>query len=302
MQNRRYSEYLSEPIRVITESYMQDKRGSSADSQRNFKYALNQLADYLEKSPEQMKREDLNRFFDYLRMEKGNRNNTLVIKKRMLHAYFTYLEQAKEAYHFQTDFASLLDEVNLETYENQVQEENISFVGDIRNLMMYLQENADWALLLAVELSVRYGMSSSRIIGLTREDLFQTDGRFYLRTPKKPYQMKQDIELRDETVQLFLKACSPKNTYIFSSQRGGGQLSLRRLQQQLSDAAKAVCNESVSLNKLRNACVAYLLAEGASYREIATMTGSPENMMFRYRQCTKNLADAATRYRGVPLE
>lgn len=291
-----FTNYLSEKVSEATERYMSEL---SEGSRKNFKYLLNHFLKYLEKSPEKILEDDIKGYFIYLSSVKQNRNDTLHTKLTYLLSYFRYLDETEIKHESGSSFEALFANMRIQPRENRVKDRNFISTETIRTLFSYLEDKELWDLRLAAELAVRYGLSTSKILALSKTDLLQTDDFYYCHISDKRKALQRNIGLRTETVELFLKVCSQDSPIIFRSKRGGDRLSARRLEYLISEAGRNISNNPITLSKLRNTCIAYLLSEGATYDEIEFMTGSPASMLFRYRNFSGRLAETALRYKGI---
>ncbi|MBQ6856461.1 MAG: phage integrase N-terminal SAM-like domain-containing protein [Lachnospiraceae bacterium] len=299
MVNKRvYSVYLSEQMKILTDSYI-DEKLKSYRSQQNFKYYLNGLLDHTKKSPEQMKEEDLRSYFEYLIINRGNKHDTVHTKKQYFLSYFRFLDERKDPYHIKKDFENMILRINVKNRVPDVKAMNVLSVEIVKEFLIYLEYHELWHLRLAAELAVRYGLTSSRILRLTAKDLYRSDHHYYLRVIEKPDTVRKNIGLKEDTVKLFLKVCDGNDEVIFRSKKKDKTLSVRRLEQLISDAGKEVTDTPVTLSKLRNTCIVFLLYEGASYDDIEFMTGSPAAMLFRYKNQTGRIADAALKHKSI---
>lgn len=297
-----YSSYFTDIASLVTDEYLEEKLRSAA-GQKNFRYLLNEMSNVLKTSPENIKEEQFEYFFSYLAIEKQNRKDTIHTKYRMLLSYYRFLESRSEFYHLRRSYMPLFSSIFLPETDMQVKDKNVVPPAVVKKLMKRLEEEEQWKLRLAVELSVCYGITLSRMLTLNVEDLYQNNkGVFYLRIQEKPTRLKKNIGLLETTVELFVKACRCPAGPVFYSEKTGEVLSIRWMQQQISIVGKEFVDFPVTFNKLRNTCIVYLLYEGATADEIELMTSSPASMLFRYRNYTGQLADAALKYRSMEKE
>lgn len=292
-----FTSYLSESVLIQAEQYASGL--SSENSRNNFRYLLNHFVNHVQKSPEKMSEENVEEYFSYLFIVRQNRNDTINTKFASLLSFFRYLDEQEIEHEMYPSFESILVRVQIQPREMKVKDRNIIPSETVHKFFEYLESEELWVLRLAAELAVRYGMSTSKILALSSSDLFQSDEYYYFRIADKKKSRQRNIGLREETVQLFLKVSSQETTIIFRSQRGGDRLSARRLEHLISEAGKHISEVPITLSKLRNTCIAYLISEGATYDEIEFMTGSPASMLFRYRSYSGRLAETALRYKGI---
>lgn len=299
-----YSSFSSELMIEMTERFYASKITSSG-SKKIYRYLLNGLCFHAKKSIEKIEGTDVISYFSYLKTVRHNNEETIRNKYLKMKSYFVFLDSLAAEYKRQPNhYIQLLDGVDAFAEDAVVKDENVASIGAIKHLIHYLDDSGDKQLRLAVEFAVRYGMTSARIVALKKSDLIQNKGYYCITPMRTPgNNMAKDIALRDDTVKRLVDLCHDisDDSSIFRSMRGGGALSQRRLQQQLSNACVSAELPTITFNSLRNACISFLLAEGAKPSDIEKMTGSPAAMMFRYNEHAGKIADAAVRYHGIPL-
>lgn len=304
MVKTQYSSYCSEVMIEMTELFYTNIIKSN-NSRKIYRYLINGLCDNAKKSIEQCEAADVASYFLYQRNVKHNNDSTLSNKYAKLVSYFRFLDSLAEKYKRHPDhFSILLRDVKLQLDGVSIKTSNVATVGDIQHLMTFLADTHDLPLYLAVELSVRYGMTSSRIVALRKCDLVQNRDYYCIMPLRHPGNgLSKDIALCEDTVLRFIELCHDISDTdpVFRSRKGGGALSQRRLQQLLMNACLSAEIPSLTFNALRNACISFLRAEGATANDIERMTGSPAAMIFRYNDHAAKIADTALRYHGIPL-
>lgn len=255
------------------------KRFKNAASHNVYFCDINEAMDYLEKDFIDFRREDTDKYYNYLiKKTKAHLLKATTVKKKLneLHKFSEFIVEYREVFGASDKFEDFFRQYAIQ-YVADYETTQLLPIQKIDAILQSARENLMDYLILS--LAFRMTLKSTQIIELKKENFIADPNGVYLIMPNK-----RDIKYVPEDIVVILEqylATREEKEYLFYN-KWGRQLNKQYLHRMLRKHTAQAGVESCSMQDLRNTGAGVMFAYGVEPQHVAKQMGVTSIHIKRY--------------------
>lgn len=222
----------------------------------------------------------------------------------VLRAISRYLDENAEQYQLSPRYLSLFSELKVEFPNMQFRAEDLPSLSDVDTILAYFKDQGDMVGFIACSMVLRAAFTTTEIVKLNREMLFQDlNGNYGARLPISSHAYRF-VKIPDDIATLIIQYTSQRtdNNPSLLLNKKGQTVSARALQNRLHDACTQCHIPLFTYNDLRTLSQAIMIKDGAPVDKIAKQTNVKKtDWFFRYNRVVNELENAAVDYSHIKI-
>lgn len=249
------------------------------------------ICDYAKTDLIQLSVNQAQEYFNSLLHGTGKRLSIKTIHSRLyaLRSIYSFLIEHKNDYELPYSFHNIFDKVNIPEMNPSIKSEDIPSMEEMDRLLEVTKN--DFMMYLILSLVFRCSLSASEVCNLKMKQLGKDrrERNFIVFHDKKK---ERYVKLPEDIMSLlngYLATLSDQKEYLFYNKRDN-VLKVRNLESLMKKyVIAAKLSKEFTIQDIRNASIAYMLASGAETQDVAKYAGVDVQWMYRYNDVITEL-------------
>lgn len=305
-ENKDTSAYFSDTFRHILEDFCNYKLRSQK-TKRNYLLNTINLCNFLQKDFLDIRREDADRYFEYISRQKDEDGHsevsvrTITARASIFRSIGRFIVTNKGNYaNVPEDYSNVFLGLSMGEYSEYVNPLKVPTLEELDDILEEAKDNE--MLYLIFTMVIRCALTPNELCSIEAEMVkVDADGRAFLVLKKKNDHVRH-VKIPSDVFELFVtytKHINVTSGLVFFCTHGN-TLKYSQLNKYTNAVIKSA-GYTYTLKDIRNASIAYMLFGGAAPKDTAEYAGISERWMYKYKYVLEALDKAPCDYQHFKI-